>query len=139
MDYFPEQDYDPDSGEYNSDFDFDPVFSHRVNLSDDIHAEVIPEEPDFDPLAEDFADRLQELVNHGYFDIEGNRNPLEYNSLSSSDFDTQSGSSRGPFIDADAVERWLDETGLRDQVSVYYDEDNDLYWIDADTSNQSGS
>lgn len=139
MDYFPEQDYDPDSGEYNSDFDFDPVFSRRVNLSDDIQAEITTDGIDFSPLADDLSDRLQELVNLGYFDIDGNRNPLEYNSLSGSDFDTQSATSRGPFITADAVERWLDDTGLRDQVDVYYDDDNDLYWIDADTSNSSGS
>lgn len=132
-DYLPEDSYDPSSGEYSGEFDFDPIFSVRVELSSDIHAEVSADEPDFEPLTSDIADRLQDLVSGGYFDIEGNRNPNEYPNLSNSEFDTQSPNSRGPFISADQVERFLDESGLRDQVDVWYDEENDVYWVDADT------
>jgi len=137
-DYLPEQDYDPDSGEYNSDFDFDPVFTSRVNLSENISAEITTYEPDFEPEAESMTEILQRLVNHGYFDSPENRNPLDYPPIPA-EFDRQGGNSRGPFINADEVERWLDNSGLRGQVPVYYDEDNDLYWIDADTNSQSAS
>lgn len=130
---FPEDDFNPDNGEYTSDFDFDPIYTYRVNVNETTHADVSSDSIDFDPLTEDIAARLQDLVNYGYFDVDGNRNPLGYPPLGSSEFDTQSPTSRGPFISSDAVERWLDETGLREMVDVWYDEDNDIYWIDADT------
>ncbi len=132
-DIFPEDSYDDNSGEYSSDFDFDPIFSYRVDINSEVYAEVKTDHIDFDPLTQDIASKLEDLVNYGYFDVDGNRNPLDYRSLSNSDFDTQSPTSRGPFINSDAVERWLDETGLRDMVDVWYDDDNDIYWIDADT------
>lgn len=132
--YFPEEDYDPDSGEYFSEFNFDPIFSSRVDLADNIHADISTDEPDFTPLAENLTDTLRELVNHGYFDIDGNRNPLGYPLLADSNFDTQSKNSRGPFITSDAVERWFNQTGLRGRVTAYYDEANDVYWINASTN-----
>lgn len=133
-DYLPEDGYNPDSGEYESEFDFDPIFTSRVDLADNIHADISPDKPDFTPLAESLSDRLRELVERGYFDTDDNRNPLGYPLLSDSNFDTQSKSSRGPFVTSDAVERWFDDTGLRKRVTAYYDADNDLYWIDADTN-----
>ncbi len=132
-DYFPEENYDPDSGEYEH-FDFDPIFTNRVDLADHIRADISSDVIDFDPLVDDMVSRLRELVNHGYFDIDNNRNPIGYPLLSDSEFNTQGKTSRGPFVTSDAVERWFDDTGLRRRVTAYYDEDNDLYWIDADTN-----
>lgn len=133
MDFFPEESYDPDSGEYTSGFDFDPIFESRVNLSDGIHADIHTDNVDFTPTAENLAERLEELVNLGYFDVEGNRNPLGYPPLPD-DFDKQGKTARGPFVSADLVENFFNRSGLRGQVPAYYDEENDLYWIDADTN-----
>ncbi len=132
-DFFPESGYDPDSGEYNSPYDFDPIFSQRIQIAPNIWATIETTSPDFTPLAESIADILQKFVVSGGFDIEGNRNPNDYKPLPPN-FDIQDKNVRGPFIDTQSVERFLTESGLRNVAIPYYDEANDEYWIDVNTS-----
>lgn len=132
-DFFPEDGYDPDSGEYESPYDFEPVFTARVQIAPNVWATIETTNPDFSPLAESISSRLEELVLSGSFDIEGNRNPNDYKTTPP-DFDIQDKNIRGPFIDTESVERFLQESGLRGIAIPYYDEANDEYWIDVNTS-----
>lgn len=132
-DIFPESGYDPDSGEYNSPYDFDPIYTNRVNITSDVYATVETQNPDFTPLAQNIVEALQNAVNEGYFDVDGNRNPLDYKQTDTS-FDISDKNVRGPFIDTNSVEKFLNESGLRGIAIPYYDPENDEYWIDVNTS-----
>jgi hypothetical protein len=133
MDYLPEESYDSSTGEYSSGINFEPVFKQRVQIAPGIFADIVSFIPDFEPLAENIANKLDELIREGQFDIPGNRNPNFYPSIPP-EFDYGGKTTRGAFPDSSSVERFLDESGLRDIALAYYDEEYDEYWIDVNTS-----
>ena len=46
------------------------------------------------------------------------------------EFDFDNPDVRGPFFDLEAVDNWLDSTGMANNVSVFFDEDTGEYWIE---------
>jgi len=132
-DIFPESGYNPDTGEYEqSDFNFDPIFTGRVEVAPGVFVTFETTDPDFEPINTAVFDRLQELVGKGFFDVEGNKNPNNYPPLPD-DFDIQGKTTRGPFLDMQAVRRFLDESGLEGIALFYYDAEHDKYWADVNT------
>lgn len=133
-DIFPEESYDDSTGEYTArpDFNFDPIFTGRVEIAPGVFVTIESSSPNFDPLTENLFNKLEELVGKGFFDIEGNRNPNNYPPILD-DFDYGSKTVRGPFIDTPSVRRFLDESGLEGIAIIYYDEFHDEYWIDVNT------
>lgn len=135
QDYFPEDGYNPNSGEYSNAFDFEPDFSERVILTGDgsVWADVSGL-PSFEPDIERAANMLEDIAGSGVFDPGFNdRNPDDFPQLPP-DFDFGDPQVRGPFINDDAVQAWLDASGLRGTAVVWYDEVADEYWIDVDTN-----
>ena len=112
------------------------TFVERIYLNDDhtLWADVYQNDDTIADLAEQAADLITEIEERGYFepgfDLD---NPSHFPDLPD-DFDIFNPNTRGPFIDDQAVQFWLDDSGLRDQVAVYYDEEHDEFWIDADTN-----
>lgn len=132
-DIFPEDGYNPDTGEYEqSDYNFDPIFTGRVEIAPGVFATIESSSPNFDPLTSNIFDRLEELVKGGFFDIEGNRNPSDLPPIPD-DFDFGGKTTRGPFIDMPSVNRFLDESGLEGIALFYYDAEHDEYWADVNT------
>lgn len=135
QDYLPEDSYDPSSGEYSGNFDFEPDFERRVFLTgdDSVWADVSGL-PSFEPDIESAANLLEDIAGSGVFDPDFNqRNPDEFPSIPP-EFDYGGDNTRGPFFDDEQVQKWLDESGLRGTAIVYYDEEQDEFWIDVDTN-----
>jgi hypothetical protein len=135
FDIFPEDSYDPGSGEFSSNFNFEPVPIDDVPLTGD--RETIAQVYTF--ASEDEGQRitslLRDLAGTGYFEpARDPKNPRDFPPLPG-DLDLSNKRTvRGPFITPDAVEKFLDKTGLQDVGTPYYDEENDEFWIDIDTT-----
>lgn len=129
-DVFPEESYDPSSGFYANEFDFEPDLTYLVNLRSDGEVYAIIHAPlDFEPELFDIAHELENLVATGIFEEDFDReNPLNYDDIPD-DFDYSDKHVRGPFINTEHVERFLDDSGLRGIAIPYYDREHDEFWI----------
>lgn len=134
-DNFPDDDFDPYSGEFSNEFDFEPTFSERVYLTEEntAFADVFTE-PDFEPDGDRIVNTLKELVSQGVFEEDYNPHNPDDRPPIPDDFDYADKNVRGPFIGPEAVNRWLRDSGLEDVALPYYNEEYDEYWIDVNTN-----
>lgn len=128
---FSESSYDDTSGEYFEAFDFEPIFSQRVYLNEEgtLWADVFSTD-DYQGTFDDVINELEDLAGNRTFEIDfNNKNPDDKPPLPDN-FDFGDPNIRGPFIDPDHVREFLKVTGFGNTANVYYDEDNDEFWID---------
>jgi len=134
FDIFPEDSYDPSSGEFSGDFDFEPIQIGQVTLDDaaTIYARVftISEAAEADKTLQ----ALQYYADKGFFDRSFNPlNPSFYPTPPLGLVGARDSHVRGPFIGDYAIQRFLDDTGLRHVAQVYYDDEFDEFWVDIET------
>jgi len=133
FDIFPEDSYDPSSGEYVSDFDFEPVPVGIVPLVEDetTYARVFSIE-DIDEATRIF-DILQDIAGKGIFETDYNpKNPHDYPHTTDTFLHNDKHKTRGPFLN-EQVDRFFAKTGLESISEVFYDEELDAFWIEIDT------
>jgi hypothetical protein len=135
FDIFPEDSYDPSSGEFSADFDFEPIPLGTVLFDDSgkIYGKVFSYDDDINE-AQRIFDTLSEVVQAGRFDPSYNPlNPTGYPPLPEGGVNfNDKKHTRGPFF-LEQVRRFLTRTGLDSVSEVFYDEELDAYWIEIDT------
>ena len=135
FDIFPEDSYDPSSGEYSADFDFEPIPIGNVFLTETgkTYARVFSFEDEPDE-ARRILEVLHELVvDEARFEPDYNPlNPSGYPPLPEDTNFNDKKHTRGPFF-LEQVRRFLARTGLESVSEVFYDEELDAYWIEIDT------
>lgn len=128
---FPEESYDDASGEFNEAFDFEPTFSQRVYLNEEgtLWADVFSTQ-DYDQPFTDAITELENFISEGRFEIDFvSENPQQYPTIPD-EFDYGNPNVRGPFIDTSHVSEFLKVTGFGKTADVFYDAENDEFWID---------
>lgn len=135
FDIFPEDGYDPSSGEYSADYDWVPVPLQDVELiqSGEVYAKIFSFSDDPTEGQRIIAE-LENYVFQGVFEPDYNpKNPRDYPHVPFSLDTTDRHSVRGPYL-REQVARFFEDTGLEEFSDVYYDDDLDAFWIDVDTS-----
>lgn len=111
--------------------DIDPIFIGQVDLSEGggVFANVYAEPGESVNVDDIDFSALEELLGLVDEDTQNFRDLVEE---LTEELDLTADTIRGPFIDEDAARHFLDESGLWGVASIYYDDDNDLYYIDID-------
>jgi hypothetical protein len=135
FDFFPEASYNPTSGEYSGNFDFEPTFTARIYLNFDKTLWVdVTSISDYEPINIRVIDELNKLSNSGIFEPSFDPdNPNGYPEIPP-DFDYGDPNVRGPFQSDEEVDNFLDKSGLRGIAIVYYDSTQGEFWIDVNTT-----
>lgn len=133
--YFSDDDYDDSTGEYQSTQNFEPTFSNTfwLDAAQTIQVTIQSFTPDAVGPAFDALETIVDLASSGVFEPDYNPdNPHHYEPLPD-DFDIGDKNVRGPFLNDEALQRFLSQSGLRGIAIPYYDDGNDEFWIDIDT------
>jgi len=133
--YFPEEGYNPDTGEYSNPIGFEPAFEQHILLNREgtVYADVFAL-PGFEPQGESAANAIEGLfTTRGFEPLNKDRNPEQYPTLPGG-FDVNGDNIRGPFLDDEMVQEFLTKSGLRGVAIVYYDELEDQFYIDVNTN-----
>lgn len=133
FDIFPESSYDPTTGEYVSDFDFEPTPIGTINLQLDetLYARVFSL-GDYDEAVRAFH-VLADIAARGVFETDYDpKNPHDYPLTDEPFLRRDKRKTRGPFGD-EQLDRFFQRTGLRNISEVFYDEELDAFWVEIDT------